>query len=188
MLNIFLRPFYKLQQRFKKTKGRLKFIEIYADINEIPLKNWELLCDTNDLRHLLVHQEHWLFEVNTHALLNAYDKISDQYMQQLGIDLQNDELFILIYKKIEATQKYLEGEKHQINFVRIFDAQIKDIRKSAVKADFVGNRIAVEKWYGQKIEDTRTLLEFCKMIKMMEQEIAIKRQQAKGLNKTAVDE
>lgn len=188
MLNIFLQPFYKLKQRTKKFKARFKFIEIYADINEIPLKNWEMLCDSNDLRHLLVHKDHWLFEVNTHALLNAYDKISDQYMQELGIDLLNDELFVLIYKKMEATDLYLKGEKHRINFIRIFDAQIKEIRKSAVKADFVGNRIAVEKWFGQKVEKERTLLEFCKMIKMMEQEISIKQKQANKLNDKVVDE
>jgi len=102
---------------------------------------------------------------------NRYDEIVDAFNEALEIDIENDEYFVTMFKLIEARDKYIKGDKTAINFVRLWEKELEDIKKEQVKANYVKYRIQVQKWYGQSIDPDRTTgAEFIEMINIMKEE------------------
>lgn len=146
--------------------------ECYDDYSVVPLRVWEDLSKKGDIKCLVISGSKRKIRKNIEKLIEAYDTISDQYIEELEIDMENNEIFTLTYKIIEANDRYINGDKKAKHFIRMYEKERDDLLKSIAKADYVGNRIAVSKWYGQKINpDETTLQEFCKMVKLMQEEV-----------------
>lgn len=161
----------KISSRFKKkAKPKFKNFELYNDL-DIPLYNWEQLLKHGDMKFLFVNEKERNYHVNSNRIIEAYDSISDKYMQKLDIDLMNDELYILMQHRIEAREAYIQGDRTQMNFIKSFDEQIQEIQKESVKADFSKQRMSVEKWAKYNIDPKeKTLNDFCNLVLMMREE------------------
>lgn len=146
-----------------------KKIALYESISTILLFNWEKVS-TGDISYLIVNERDRNKSVPDYRLQNAYDTICDEYFAAMDIDPTDDELIILIQKIIWKRQEYLDGDRSAMNFIRAYEEQIKSIKQRETKNDFVKNRMAVTKWYGQKIDPKDTTLEeFIKIIDLMKE-------------------
>lgn len=161
----------KISSRFKKkSKPKFKNFELYNDL-DIPLYNWEQLLKHGDMKFLFVNEKERNYHVNPNRIIEAYDSISDKYMQKLDIDLMNDELYILMQHCIQANEDRIQGDRTQINFIKMYEQQIEDIKKESLKADFSKQRMAVEKWAKYNIDPKeKTLNDFCNLVLMMREE------------------
>lgn len=147
-----------------------KSVKIYDDYADIPVvPNWENIVERGRIEFLIANEKKRRHKVPPRKLLRAYDKISDQYFQAMDIDLINEELFVLIQKRIEARDKFINGDKSQMNFIKMYSRTIDEIKKNEVKASFSKNRLGVEKWFGQPLKG-KTLKEFTVLVKMIQEE------------------
>lgn len=160
-----------LKKIFSKKREVLRPTALYLDYSVIPLYNWERIIEDGDIRYLIIKDGQRNQHVNPSRFVTAYDTISDQYFADLGIDLMNDELYALMQHKAEAIERYVNGDRSALNNVRMYNAQIKDLKSDDIKADLVKQRMSVSKWFRQPIDPRKTTLkEFCKIIKLMREE------------------
>lgn len=160
-----------LKKIFSKKREVLRPTVLHMDYSTIPLYNWERIIEDGEIKYLIAKDSQRNYHVNPSRFVTAYDTISDQYLKDLGVDLMTDELYALMQHRIEARERYVNGDKSALNFIRMYDSQIKDLKSDEAKADLVKQRMSVSKWFRQPIDPRKTTLkEFCKIIKLMREE------------------
>lgn len=163
-----------LKARFSKNnRHKLKVHPIiYDDLIDIPVHNWEQIVQYGKVQFIIVLEHLRNSELNEILVRDAYDKMTDQYFEKRGIDLRDEELFILIQKRIEFRNKFMQGDKSAMNFIKLYTRQITDIKKNAVKPNLAQTRLAVQKWYGPIDKYKMTMSDFLDIVLLMEKEFA----------------
>lgn len=158
-----------LRKKSKKDKSKRIHPKIYDDLANISQANWEKIVQDGDIRFIIVEKHKRHYDLNAELVRDAMDKMMDQYFREMEIDLMDDELFLLIQRRIMMRDKFMKGDKSAMNFIRLITSQIDDIKKSVIKPNLVKNRIALEKWFGQPLKD-KSVLENINTYKLMKEE------------------
>lgn len=162
-----------LRRLKKKSSSKSKaHPKIYDSINTIPVHNWEQIVQFGRIEFIIIDKHRRAFQLNTVLVQDAMDKISDQFMEAMGINTQDDELNIMIIKRMEFREKFMHGDKSAINFIRMYDRQIAALKIGTVKVNLQKHRLQVEKWFGPIDKFKKTVSEFIDIVKMMEEEAA----------------
>lgn len=161
-------------QRSKKKSSNKKKVHprVYTSIEQMPQHNWEQIVQFGRIEFIVIEKHRRGDELNQIIVRDAMDQLSDQFMEAMGINPQDDEYFVLIIKRMEARQKFMDGDRSAINFIRMFDKQIASIKMEAIKPNLQKYRLQVEKWFGPIDKYTKTVSEFIDIVKMMEEEAA----------------
>ena len=169
------------KKKSSKVGKKLSHPKIYNDIDVIPIDNWEQIVQHGRLEYFVVQPHRRRAILNPQLIQDAYDTITDQYFSRMGINPQDDEFFILLQKRIEWRNKFINGDKSAMNFIRLITAQLHALKVDHVKPNMQKNRLAVEKWYGTIDKYTKTVGEFIDIVKLMEEEAnAISARQTKS--------
>lgn len=162
--------------RFFKPKQKL-YIGVYSGIDELPLFNFEKILDGKP--EYILHDKDLIKAADPSTVVNAIDQAMDEYCQELEIDMRDDDYFIFLQKVIDYRDKFIQGDKSARNFVRHYEALIDELKRKAVKPDFVKNRMAVAKWYRQPIDTKKTTVrEFLKIHALMMDEVNARKSKA----------
>lgn len=151
------------------TTSKRKSFNLYQGIKELPIYNWEKIVG-GEVQYLIIEEKDREKKINPIRLMETYDKCADEYFEAAEIDIINDELFITTQKLIEYRTRYIAGDKSAINFVKAYEEQIRAIKQREGKADFVKNRMALQKWFGQPIDTKKTTVyEFIQISKLAQE-------------------
>lgn len=158
--------FFRVKYWFHKKREKL-VIKVHSDISTLLYENFEKVLDGR-IEYLL-DDPYFKNVVPEIQLMEAYDNVMDQYFKEMDIDLRDDEFFISIQQLIIWRDKFIQGRKDAKNFIRKYEAEIKDLKQKAVKPDFVKYRMSVEKWFKQPLKG-KTVAEFIAIVKLIKEE------------------
>lgn len=135
---------------------KLKKAELYDSIETMPIYNWFKINETNDLRWVLKDFNAQI-GINAKALLNAWNKIFDEFIEVFGIP---DKLREIMEMKrdimILESQVALKGDRTRLPFIEIKRDALEKLLKSEKKGVINQAKIYVEKFMGFRLNEKET--------------------------------
>lgn len=161
-----------LNRRKIKRQKKLLPVELSVDTKTIMLDNWEQLNLTGDIRWLIIDKQNWdrIKEISSSKFRDSYFSVHDDYSKITGISEKMERWRDLMILRMEARELLAEGEKHQINHVNNFSAQIDAMMKAPDEGnvDLIKHRMSIRKLYEQPIDPkTTSLYEFLQITELI---------------------
>lgn len=140
----------------RKARAKLMPVELWESLEEMWLHNWEQLNLTGKPQWLIKKDRERTRKISAKRFEIAFFSLHDQYSAIVGGNKIMEKYRILVEKLTEARAKVAK-DKSQKNWVRQYEAQIKQLMKPDEDGpDMIKQRMIVQKLYGQRINPKDT--------------------------------
>lgn len=173
-------------------------IELYNDINEIWLHNWEQLslsgkwewmikdyAKYNENQYIVKRYQskniliRWFYKwrINKYYkshptaqdIENSYLSLNDQFSDLTGDKSKIEEWQSLVILRMEARLNYANGDLSQINWIEKYDGMINALMKSSENVDMIQSRLQYAQAYGMNINSREiTVGDFIRIVRIVD--------------------
>lgn len=166
---------------WRSAKKKLKPVELYTSIKEMPQHNWEQMSINGDPLWLVVDQSERKRKITPEALEQAYFSVYDEYAEATGLSEVMDSWRDLMIMRLEARADVATGDRSALNRIDEYTIKIQNLMKSSGDTDVIRNRMLVQQAYGQPIKPKEiTVYEYLMIVKLMEEQASRSTQRNDG--------
>jgi len=152
-------------------------VKLFEHINDMWLHNWEQLAITGNPRWMIASDRvrQSKRKVSAARFESKYYELHDQHSEHSPESLEiMDKLFTLFNARLDARAKLADGDRVQINFIRMFTAMIDNLMKGSGDVDVIKSRMIVQQAYGQPINPKMIKVpEYMKIVEVVQDQAAI---------------
>jgi len=163
-----------MKLRFRKPK--FKPVELYENISEMILHNWEQLQITGDSEWLIKKEKEKKYKgtIKPERLKEVFFSLHDQYAKlSNGVSEVLEKWHILVLQQMDAMELVAKGDRSQMNFVNMYQKMIDNLMNGGEDVDIIKSRMMYQKEYGQPIRPKEiTVPEYRKIVELIDEENA----------------
>lgn len=148
---------------------KLKQLNHYTSIDNLPQYNWRMISEKNDISYMLIDRTKM---GNKHILAEAFDKIKDEYIDTFGIN-DNYKRILELKKDIVCLQiDVAMGDLFMENFLDIAKIELERLLKATDSNKPSETTVRLSKHMGFQVnERTITVREYAEMVNVMQNDL-----------------
>lgn len=148
---------------------KLKQLNHYTSIDNLPQYNWRMISEKNDITFMLIDRSKM---GNKHELKAEFDKIKDEYIDTFGIN-DNYKRILELKKEIVCLQiDVAMGDLFMENFLDIAKIELERLLKATDSNKPSETTVRLSKHMGFQVnERTITVREYAEMVNVMQNDL-----------------
>lgn len=148
---------------------KLKQLNHYTSIDNLPQYNWRMISEKNDITFMLIDRTKM---GNKHELKAAFDKIKDEYIDTFGIN-ENYKRILELKKEIVCLEiDVAMGDLFMENFLDIAKMDLERLLKATDSNKPSETTVRLSKHMGFQVnERTITVREYAEMVNVMQNDL-----------------
>lgn len=161
-------------------------MKIFESLSDMPLYNWEKftenpdkkwLIDYNSIENSLSHRviKKWKIKQAVKLLTDSefsdgWDNLYDEFLVKSGQIDTMIEWKNLVEMRMEARERFAEGDESQQNWIDYYTSMIDNLMKKGEDQNIVKNRVIIQKLYEQRIDPkTTSVAEFLEISNLVKE-------------------
>lgn len=149
---------------------KLKQLNHYTSIDNLPQYNWRMISEKNDITFMLIDRTKM---GNKHELKAAFDKIKDEYIDTFGIN-ENYKRILELKKEIVCLELEMALTKDRSikNWIRLSTIELNKLLDNVDKTKPSETTVRLSKHMGFQVnERTITVREYAEMVNVMQNDL-----------------